>query len=291
MDLTKIAVINQLKAFSLDQFEIGIKCRETGLMKIREMSFNKVIKSIGWLKSENKNGSCIFIRPHGLTPFVFIDDIAHSTVQKMKQNGLNPAVLLESSPLNYQGWVRLSEVPLNAHIATCTAKILAGDYDGDFGSADWRHFGRLAGFTNRKAEHFNGRNYPFVKLSNRNGKIAEKADQLITRAVELAEKEKLKTKPRFIKNSASSDNLKPFDFFNKEMKKLQSIYGSAIDYSRADWAVAGKMYQANFSYDQVYNSMLINSPNLEERRKNHVDDYIQRTLNKIFGIEKEESQN
>ena len=35
-------------------------------------------------------------------------------------------------------------------LSTQAAKHLAERFGGDLGSADWRHFGRLAGFTNPK---------------------------------------------------------------------------------------------------------------------------------------------
>ena len=45
------------------------------------------------------------------------------------------------------------------------ARKLAEEFGGDRGAADWRHFGRLAGFTNRKAKYMNESGlFPFVRL-------------------------------------------------------------------------------------------------------------------------------
>ncbi len=56
-------------------------------------------------------------------------------------------------------------------------------------SADWRHFGRLAGFTNRKPERLlpNGL-APFVRLRQCEGKIYDAAHEFLEEVKSLAEK-------------------------------------------------------------------------------------------------------
>jgi hypothetical protein len=46
--------------------------------------------------------------------------------------------------------VRLADEPLERDEVTAAARVLADRYGGDPASTDWRHYGRLAGFTNRK---------------------------------------------------------------------------------------------------------------------------------------------
>jgi len=48
------------------------------------------------------------------------------------------------------GLVRVSPAPLEPAVATAIARHLARTYGGDGGSAEGRHLGRLAGFTNQK---------------------------------------------------------------------------------------------------------------------------------------------
>ena len=45
-------------------------------------------------------------------------------------------------------WV--STTPLEPGLATSLGRLLAERYDGDRASTDWRHLGRLAGFSNFK---------------------------------------------------------------------------------------------------------------------------------------------
>src|SRR5262249_21638673 len=56
----------------------------------------------------------------------------------------------------------------------------ASRFGGDPGSADWRHFGRLSGFTNRKERHrlTNGL-FPFVRIVHSSGKVYEKSPEFL----------------------------------------------------------------------------------------------------------------
>lgn len=80
----------------------------------------------------------------------------------MNAEGFEPAVIVETSPGNFQTWLNHGRV-LSTAESTAAARALAEKFGGDKGAADWRHFGRLAGLTNRKPKYqaSNGR-YPFV---------------------------------------------------------------------------------------------------------------------------------
>jgi hypothetical protein len=67
----------------------------------------------------------------------------------MKAEGFAPAAVVETSPGNLQAWLKHGET-LHEAASTRAAQLLAERFGGDPGSADWRHFGRLAGFTNPK---------------------------------------------------------------------------------------------------------------------------------------------
>ena len=61
-------------------------------------------------------------------------------------------MVLATSPGRLQAWIRVTTSGLEPFYATAIARQLARRYDGDPASADWRHVGRLAGFTNQKPE-------------------------------------------------------------------------------------------------------------------------------------------
>jgi hypothetical protein len=65
-------------------------------------------------------------------------------------------------------------------MSTRVAKQLAKRFDGDLSSADWRHFGRLAGFTNTKRERRLPTGMgPFVRLLSATGHVYSKAAEFI----------------------------------------------------------------------------------------------------------------
>jgi len=69
---------------------------------------------------------------------------------------------------------------LDAPASTRAAKTLAESFGADLSSADWRHFGRLAGFTNPKRE----RQLPsgmrsFARLRSATGRVYSKAAEFI----------------------------------------------------------------------------------------------------------------
>jgi hypothetical protein len=66
------------------------------------------------------------------------------------------------------------------------ARTLAERYGGDKGAADWRHFGRLSGVTNRKAKYCgaDGR-YPFVRLIEASGAAYPERASFLQRLPEL----------------------------------------------------------------------------------------------------------
>jgi len=82
----------------------------------------------------------------------------------MAAQGHDPCVVLQTSPGHLQAWVHVSSTPLPPDIATAIGKHLARTYGGDRASTDWRHLGRLAGFTNRKPRRTPDGYPPWVKV-------------------------------------------------------------------------------------------------------------------------------
>src|SRR5450432_2320649 len=98
----------------------------------------------------------------------------------MKAEGFAPAAIIETSPGNLQVWLKHGEV-LDEVISTRAAKMLAARFGGDLGSSDWRHFGRLAGFTNPKPNRrLESGLQPFARLLEAGGRVYPQALTFIT---------------------------------------------------------------------------------------------------------------
>jgi hypothetical protein len=126
--------------------------------------------TIGFLRMRNREGYDIFIQPYAdghNAGYILLDldRAAPDILGRMRSNGHPPCVVLQTSPGHLQAWIHLSTSPLKPGIATAIARQLARDYGGDCASADWRHLGRLAGFTNQKPTRRSWHGYaPWVKV-------------------------------------------------------------------------------------------------------------------------------
>ena len=110
-----------------------------------------------------------------------IDDLTAEVIERMKAEGFEPAVVVETSPNNFQAWLNHGQV-LEATVSTRAAKHLAERFGGDPSSADWRHFGRLAGFTNPKRERqLPSGMRPFARLRSAKGRLYSRAGEFLAR--------------------------------------------------------------------------------------------------------------
>jgi len=100
----------------------------------------------------NRQGYDVFIQPfdgdrNAGYILVDLDRAEDNIIDTMRANGHEPCVVLRTSPGHLQAWIRVSLTPLEPTVATSIALSLAHQYGADRASADWRHCGRLAGFT------------------------------------------------------------------------------------------------------------------------------------------------
>jgi len=161
----------QLRAMGCGHFDIGIK-RDGGEMILREsQGAIDIEKAIKWLRHENAKGAHIYIRPAGTHSLSLLDDLPSEAIERMKAEGFEAAAVVETSPNNFQAWLNHGQV-LDTSASTRAAKLLAERFGSDPSSADWRHFGRLAGFTNPKRERqLPSGMRPFARLRSATGHV------------------------------------------------------------------------------------------------------------------------
>lgn len=231
--IAKSAVRNQLAAMGCDRFEVGI-LRNSGTMLLRKWAPPQIESALRWLQRENAHGAHIFVRPHGAHALTLVDDLGVQALHEMEQSGFEPAVIVETSPNNFQVWLKHGRVVPDHAVGTFLAKELARSFRGDPSSADWRHFGRLAGFTNQKpARRLESGLAPFVRLRECKGRIYGQAAKFLATAEAITRRVRAQHKARLRSCSASHTHLMrtPCDFHNDPR------YGG--DFHRADmaWAI------------------------------------------------------
>lgn len=304
-DPTLIQMRKQLAAFGCERFEVQalppVDRKDLRPLGIRTLTGQQAVDQLGFLKSVNARGYDVYVRPapreDGLAePFAFVDDVIELTVNAMKNDGFPFAILIESSPGNFHGWIKLADNPLPRDVLTECARQLAEKYGGDPNSADWRHYGRLAGFTNQKRKHRNAQGYqPYAKLKSSSTKIAPAGADLIEAARQqlsrnrVAEQEARKQReqarqrpssrqPPFSRQTAFTPTADPVEAFRQEMEKRPGG-----DQSSEDFFIALKLLQRGYSHAQVRDALREASPGIEERHRD-VNYYVNRTTDFSFAV-------
>ena len=278
------AVRKQIAAMGVPLFEVGIRDAMTGKMLPRTWTADDLERSVSWWKRRNARGSDIYVRPAGEHGLILLDDLTEEAVQRMKKEGAEPAAVIETSPRNFQVWLKLSDEPLDPELRKIAAQGLTKRYQGDPNSADARHFGRLAGFTNQKPEHrINGRQ-PYVLAWDCPGIVARVASFLIKKLQESIERKRERDKRLEAIESAQSNVGGSIELkeYKRQAKLLLEQYGKNADFSRIDWMIAKDMIKSGFTVEEVAHAISTCSPEIEVRKAGHVDDYAQRTAKNAF---------
>jgi hypothetical protein len=201
---------------------------------LRTWDADALRRSIPWLRAKNAAGAAIYIRPHGEHNLSLIDDLKRGAIDHMKAAGFEPTLVVETSPSNLQAWLNHGR-RLPKDLSTAVARALAARWGGDKGAADWRHFGRLSGFTNRKAKYQmeNGL-FPFVRIAEATpGLVYQNADAIVDEVRRRLDREAgaVRTAPAPSNGRATSTCLKTIEDFRNN-----PVYGG--DGNRIDLAYA-----------------------------------------------------
>lgn len=277
MDRTYLAVRRQLDGMDCQKYDVGIRDASGKGMMTRIWSKEEVLKSVAFLKKMNVGGADIYIRPAESEGLILVDDLGLGTLERMNTEGCNPAAVTQTSPQNYQAWVRVSRDSLDTKAATQVAKLLADRYGGDPNSADWRHYGRLAGFTNQKPIYCR----PYVLAERCNGKAADKASELLAEALKRIQRIEKHTFPAETPTpiqTASKPHPDPATYATNFYRKLANKYGNQFDPSRADCMVASDLMRMGLEPDQTRAILEQTSPGLDTRKQGHINDYLERTV-------------
>lgn len=247
-----------------------------------------------FLRLRNRDGYDVFFRPFAgarNAGYILIDlDRADDHIlDTMRSNGHAPSVVLRTSPGHLQAWVRVSPTPLDPAAATSVARLLAHLYGADRASADWRHCGRLAGFTNQKPTRRQPSGFaPWVRLVYAQPHLATHAASLLHRALHLF----LPTDPPIRLPPPSMDLSPPppyplpcsltpdaaIGIYSRWLHRLQIPQRfSPPDWSIADLWIAQRLLRCRIPTDQIRTVLRLGSPGFP-RRHADPEDYLRRTL-------------
>ena len=119
-------------------FEVGLFNPMTNanepVMIQRTWDTEALLRSVPWLKHQNRGGRNIYVRPQGEHKLSLIDDLKADDIQNMKTSGFTPAAVVQTSPDNFQAWVKHPEV-LDKEAGAAAGRVRAQRFDGDPGAA------------------------------------------------------------------------------------------------------------------------------------------------------------
>ena len=183
--LTLQAIQRQLAAMPHDRYLVRLIHQATHrpfpgerLWTLAQLRHDAAVR---FLRVRNREGYDVYFHPYAQdhnAGYILIDlDRAHpALLERMRTQGHDPCVLLQTSPGHLQAWVQVSRSRLPPAVATTIAQQLARCYGGDCASASWRHLGRLAGFTNQKPTRRTPDGYaPWVKIVHAQAGVAPRA--------------------------------------------------------------------------------------------------------------------
>lgn len=252
--------------------------------------------TVRFLRIRNREGCDVYIWPYAEDQnagyiLVDLDRTAPNVLETMCANGHEPCVVLQTSPGHLQAWIHVSALPLQSAVATAIGKHLARLYGGDSASTDWRHLGRLAGFTNQKPQRRTISGHaPWVKIVHARVGLARNADALLQSALHT----------RALASQGFDDAISehqlglaagqlPVAPPDIETAEAGQIYQSwtrrwriAERFTPPDWSIvdlwiARKLLSQGMLAEQVQDVLRLASPHFP-RRHTDPDDYLRRTV-------------
>jgi hypothetical protein len=189
---------------------------------------------------------------------------------------------LQTSCAHLQAWIRLSTSPLEPSTASAAGKLLAAAYGGDPASTDWRHLGRLAGFTNQKpARRTSGGYAPWVKVVSTQPGVAPQAETLLQSARALTSSPALTSH-----TTATFHDLAPASIAASVATELYQAcmqrWRIRQRFPQPDWSivdcwVARHLLRQGWAPAQVVEILRLASPQFP-RHHGDPDDYLRRTV-------------
>ena len=289
--ITLAAIRRQLEAMPNELYLVRLIHGHTGRSCAGERLWSAGLltmgPAVGFLRARNREGFDIYLWPFTTDRnagyiLVDLDRADPQIVYSMRANGHEPCVVLQTSPGNLQAWVHVSATPLEPAVATEIGRELARLYRGDPASTDWRHLGRLAGFTNQKPKRRCPGGYaPWVKLLHAQAGLA-------THGALLVEAAQSRLRDRIPPTSEAAPSSPATPDRSVTARAATAIYQAWLNrlriperFPQTDWSIADKWIAKELlcrrtPLAQVQAILQLGSPGFPRRHSNP-DDYLRRT--------------
>jgi hypothetical protein len=275
------AIVKQTQAMNASSYSIGLyNYTDSNMINRHNQSVNNILESINWLKYKNLNNYNIFIKPSVEInrAIILLDDVDENIISQLKGRGLFPSCIIETSPNNFQAWLSFGDEPMIYEYRKFITGIIVREFGCDKGCSDANHYGRLAGFTNRKEKYKINNLYPYVLCREATGQhIAnyQKIRDWIAKKYIGNEDSKYDL---FNKINDNIIQVNVFKKYYKQWERLTIFKNRTLDISRGEFAVVCRMIKEGFTRNDIFNDFKLHGYNLEARKNKYVDYYINRTI-------------
>lgn len=216
----------------------------------------EVLAQINFFKAKNCQGYNIYCRPDDYC-YILLDDLLREVLENLAK--LKPCILMETSPNNYQAFLKLSKMPENREDALLICRTLAETFQADMGAAKPEQVGRMPFFTNRKEKHFKNGKYPFVKLHKAENRTSNYIPE-VSRQGRACAIETIISKPQKSKD---------------------------YDRSKRDFSLVCNAIRQNKSDKEIYDLLMSRSDKIRGCSQKRIDSYIRTTLKNAHRAVKE----
>lgn len=245
-----------------------------------------------------KRGENIYYTPLSETKHhILIDDMSRESVKRLIDDGYRPAVLLESSPDNFQCVITIPKLgsPHDKDVGNRLTERMNKEY-GDPNLSGCIHPHRAPGFNNQKHKHQReDGTYPEVKLLK-----AEKRECLkcLDRSKEIDQEYKqlaLERQKRLALQKQEQASRRQTDIpgsptaaYNVHLENIRQ-HLQIEDRSRVDAMIAVRMRTTGHSQEAVAAAIRDCAPALREGENRNWDRYAERTAEYAFGLKGDEA--
>jgi hypothetical protein len=220
------------------------------------------------IKKEN-----IYFKPiSDLQAVLFLDDVPEENLEKLPSN----TIIVQTSPGKYQAHIFLQKAK-TLEERTRLQRLLQEYFGSDPASLDGNHARRLPKTLNWKYP-----DKPIVRIIKevRTGKTPEKLIAELEKEEQRKEQEKEKQEQERQREAKVENNGNKKDWWY--FYHLKQDENGKADLSRVDFAYAMYLYKLGLSKKEIERRLEMESENIQERKKGHLQDYLDRTYRKAL---------
>jgi len=225
-----------------------------------------------WYKNQTHNKSVLWKFADNQTyNIVIVDDI--QKIDELKKKDI--FLLWQTSEQKYQAAFLLDKY-VDGETIKKIQRVIIDQYGGDKGCLGASHYVRVPGFYNTKYLS----DPPYVRLVHR-GKNILSVNQVLQHYELMLKPKEQKTKNDIKPLLSNQSNNKLPD---EKKKDWQYYYNIKQDNSSADFSYALYLMHFNLSDDEIKQTLLAESVDIEIRKKGHLEDYLERTVSKARAL-------